>query len=117
MSQSKRDALRAKILGEKIRSSVIQLDDGLTVEVRENTVGGMFDSLKGEVDGQPSDPKIRMLRMLIASCFVPETDEAIFEEGDLEMLTKMPTGGIYQKLIDAMNQFMPQKGLDTAKKP
>lgn len=105
-----RDALRAKVLADKPKSTVVTLEDGVKVEVRQATVGAMLDSLDIE------DTKQRMGRMLIISCFVPETGEALFEEGDIETLMSMPTGGYYQKLIDAVSMWSPNKGVQDAKK-
>lgn len=110
MSQTARDVLRAKILGDKPKSSIVTLDDGVQIEVRQTTVGSMLDAIGIE------DTKARMAQMLVISCFVPGTNDPLFEVTDLELIMGLPSGGYYQKLIDAMNSFNPDKGVAEAKK-
>ena len=110
MSQSARDVLRAKVLGDKPKSNVVTLDDGVQVEVRQTTVGSMLDAINIE------DSKQRMAQMLVISCYVPGTEDQLFEAADIDTILAMPSGGYYQKLIDAMNSFNPEKASAEAKK-
>ena len=102
MVQNVRDALRAKVFGQKKVLKIVALDDGLEVEVRQITVGQMIDATKIE------DIKVRMAIMVIQSCFIPGTDEPLFEPEDQDALMEMPAGGYWQKLMDAANtMFLP----------
>jgi hypothetical protein len=105
-----RAQLRSKIFSEQRKSQFVTLSDGLQVEVRQTTVGQMLDTIAIE------DQKERMVRLMISSCFVPETDEHLFEVGDLDAVMEMPSGGYYQKLLDAINKDAIDKQAEKAKK-
>lgn len=100
MSASLRESLRTKVLNQKPQVRTVALEDGVEVEVRQPTAGQMLDSI-GE-----QDLKKRMAKLLIDSCFVPGTGEQLFNETDAEVLMTIPSGGYYQKLIDAVNDSM-----------
>jgi hypothetical protein len=99
-----RDGLRKKILDEKIRKIIVDLDDGVQVEVRQMSIGQMLDTVNDP------DNKKRMANYLISCCFVPGTDDPIFEDSDFDVLMGLPAGGYYQKLMDAINaQLLPME--------
>jgi len=99
-----RNELRGKILSQKGRRTVIELEDGVEVEIRQLKVGQMIDN------ANESDTKKRMAKYLIECCYVPGTDERIFEDTDFDVLMGMPAGGYYQKLIDTINtQLLPEQ--------
>jgi hypothetical protein len=99
-----RDVLRSKILGQKSLSDIVELDDGVQIEIRQASVGQILDAMKTE------DNKGRLLGILIDCCYVPGTDERVFDEADVESLASMPSGGYWQKLMDAINkQALPAK--------
>lgn len=108
MSTQQRNDLRGKILGQKSRKIIIELDDGQKVEVRQMTVGQMIDS------AADPDTKKRMARYLVECCFVPGTEDKIFEPSDFDVLMGLPAGGYYQKLIDAINSQLLPEQLDEA---
>ena len=95
-----RDQLRSKIFSEKPKVLLIDLDDGQQVEVRQPTVGALLDVVGIE------DLKTRMARMLITSCYVPGTNERLFEDADQDSLMQLPQSGVYQKLVDAVQANM-----------
>jgi hypothetical protein len=98
-----RNDIRSKILDEKIRKMVVELDDGVQVEVRQMAIGQMLDAV-AELDN-----KKRMASYLISCCFVPGTEEFVFEDSDFDVLMGLPAGGYYQKLMDAINaQLLPE---------
>jgi hypothetical protein len=105
-----RDAVRAKILGEKPGHSAVELDDGSVIEVRQLTVGQMLDTVN------ETDIKKRMARYLIECCFVPDSEDRVFEEADFDVLMTLPSGGSYQKLMDAINKMLLPVQVGEAKK-
>ena len=106
-----RDNIRSKILGEKLNTQMVTLDDGVQIEVRQTTVGQMLDAVKEE------DLRRRMIRLLIDSCFVPASNDKVFEEADFDVLVSLPAGGYYQKLMDAVNSKSFPVAVEDAKKP
>lgn len=111
VSSEARNAIRARVLNQRTKTEIITLEDGIQVEVRQTSVGSMLDSVMEE------DLKRRMFKMLMLSCFVPGTDEKLFEEGDFDSVMTMPSGGYYQKLIDAVNEKKLPPQVEVAKKP
>lgn len=105
-----RAELRAKIFGEKRKSRIVTLDDGLQIEVRQTTVGQMMQTVESE------DRRERLVRLMVSSCFVPGTNEPLFEMGDVEVIMEMPSGGYYQKLLDAINEGSFERAIEEAKK-
>lgn len=105
-----RDTLRSKILNQKVGSKIVTLDDGLQIEVRQSKVGEMLDAIADE------DLKKRMAKQLIMCCYVPGSQDKVFEDADYEVLMDLPSGGYYRQLIDAINEFSIPKAVDAAKK-
>lgn len=110
MSSEAKKALRAKLFAEKRKSRIVELEDGLKVEVRQSTVGNMLDAIA--ID----DQKQRMAKLLMSSCYIPETTEQLFDPEDVELIMEMPVGGYYQKLIDALNKDSLEAKVEDAKK-
>jgi hypothetical protein len=100
---SARDTVRAKVFSEKSTVTKVTLDEGLVIEVRDGKVGDMIDAVSVE------DVKHRMARLLINCCFIPGTEEKVFEEADFDTLMELPFGGTYQKVTDAINSRMDLK--------
>lgn len=95
-----RDKLRSKVFSEKPKATLIDLDDGQQIEVRQPTVGLLLDVIGIE------DLKHRMAQMLIMSCYVPGTEDRVFEDADRDNLMLLPQGGAYQRLVDAIQENM-----------
>lgn len=106
-----RDKLRSKVFSEKAKVILIDLDDGQQIEVRQPTIGMLLDVVSLE------DLKSRMSQMLIKTCYVPGTNEKVFDESDKDILMELPQGGVYQKLIDTIqaNMNLPAKVEEAAK--
>jgi hypothetical protein len=99
-----RKSIRDKILTQKGKAIIVRLDDGMEIEVRQLSVGQMIDS------ANEADTKKRMAAYLINCCFVPGTQERVFDNNDFDVLMGLPAGGYYQKLIDAINsQLLPEQ--------
>lgn len=105
-----RDAIRKQVFADKIKTVIVDLPDGSKVEVRQTSVGQMLDMIKEQ------DNKKQIVRMLIESCYVPGTNDRVFDSADYEILLDLPADGVYRKLFDAVNSFSLQKELDEAGK-
>ena len=98
-----RKAIRSKIFSAQAMkpASIITQFNGADIEVRQPTVGTILDFRQAE-DG---DRKQMMIDMFIRYCFVPGTDEAVFEEGDLADLVQMPFGKDYTNLQEVISKL------------
>lgn len=94
---SKRDAIRNKVLAGRPKSTIVKLDDGTEIEVRQGRVGDMLDAITTE------DPKKRMASLLILACYVPGTNEKVFDDTDYDTLMNLPSGGVFSQLTEAIS--------------
>lgn len=108
-SSEARGKLRAKFLADKVKKVTVTID-GMDIEVRQMSVGQMLDTISED------DRKKQMARYIVDCCFVPGTDEKIFEEEDLEVLMGMPAGGYYSQIMEQINKQMLPKQLEVAGK-
>lgn len=90
-----RDKLRGLIFsGENTKPKSEEVTFfGAQIEVRQPAVGLILD-----MRNAGTDQKTQMVTMLTTYCFVPGTDEHVFEEGDLDSLMALPWGSDFQKL-------------------
>ncbi len=109
-AMSAKDILRSKILGQKPLTDVVELEDGVQIEVRQSSVGQILDAMKTE------DNKIRLLGILVDCCYVPGTDEKVFDAADVDALAQMPSGSYWQKLMDAINKQTLSARIEEAEK-
>ena len=104
-----KDLLRAKVLGQQVKRIVVDIE-GLPIEVRQMNVGQMLDAVNEE------DNKRRMARYLIDCCYVPDTEEKVFDEADIDVLMEMPAGGYYTQIMNKINEQLLPKQLEVAGK-
>lgn len=107
MSVKTRDAVRSSIFRSenlKPKSKVITFF-GEEIEVRQPNVNTILDFRSSK----DADQKSRMVDMLITYCYVPETDERVFEEGDKDSLLSMPFGTDFTSLQMAMSELTDVK--------
>jgi len=95
-----RDSIRSKLLGSSPRSVLVDIDD-IQIEVRQPTVG---DLLKG-IDN-PDQKGGLMIQSVIDHCYVPGTNERVFEPEDIEALQAMPFGDSWLKITKALDGLM-----------
>lgn len=98
--QTARDALRAALLSSKVykpKSVVIELF-GQQVEVRQPPISEVMK-------GQEGNPDEQAARMIIKYCYVPGTDERVFEEGDIPTIMQWPFGDDVIRLQEAINKL------------
>jgi hypothetical protein len=98
MAQNVRNAIRARILGKKVRTELVTLkdEDGqeYQLEVRQPSVGMSFDL------GNITDNKDRMVKMLVDHVFIPGTEEKLFDPEDRDVLLSLPQDEDYAILMD-----------------
>ena len=82
-----RNTLRQRLIGETpaYESKIVGLF-GMKVEVRQPTFDAIINAR--EID----DARQRSVSMIIKYCYVPDTDELIFNEMDFEAILKWPWG-------------------------
>lgn len=85
---------------------------GADIEVRQPDVETILDYR--DAAAQKRDTKEQMVQMLITYCYVPGTDEKVFEEGDADSLLKMPFGGDFTRLQVAMSELSDVKLVEEA---
>ncbi len=85
-SQSSRDELRAKIFTSKPISSLIVDFFGGKIELKQPTLRAILDA-----QSEDSDQK-GVASMLVRFCYVPGTNERVFEDTDMDTLLDMPFG-------------------------
>jgi hypothetical protein len=106
-----RDQIRAAIFAEKVKSQIVTLPNGIEVEVRQPKAGEMLDAIAEQ------DLKKRMARTLMSSCYIPGTNEKLFELADYDSLMQLPhNGGSYEALLNAANTFVLDTQVQEARK-
>ena len=108
--QSKRNALRAALVGTKqVRKTIRVMAFGYEIELRQSTLKSVLDSIDNS-DGQAT--KVQVVNYLIDNAYVPDTDLLLFEKGDEPQILDWPFGDEFVKVQEAMNTLM---GIDITK--
>ena len=96
---SKRDALRSLTVGKsKIFKKEIVTVDGAEIEVRQLSVGERKRVLNRSSKNGEVDPLDFQIWAIISTCYVPGTEEKLFEDTDYNVLSEQPTGGFVDEL-------------------
>jgi hypothetical protein len=98
-----RDAMRAQIFGAKPESRTFSFF-GVKLELRQPPMETMLEARQGAMQNA-------LLMMLVRYAYVPDTDEHVFTEEDVDQLKKLPLSPDIQKALQACNELM---GVDTA---
>lgn len=103
-SKSARDALRAKLLGQKKkpRVEIVKLF-GEDVELRQPTLDSILSARETE------STKERSVDMIIQYAYVPGTDLLVFEEGDKPDILSWPFG---DDLLRVQKAIVALTGID-----
>ncbi len=81
-----RDQIRAKIFKKQSFENRIFPLYGTKIELRQPSVGDIMNARKEEGESEMTG----ILSLLAEYCYVPETQEKIFESGDAEELLALP---------------------------
>lgn len=90
MAQNVRDGIRSAIFASKNKGATRTFDFfGQAVEIRQPTLAQITRLSRVAAE----DTKIpQVVRVLIEYCYVPETNEKVFDIGDAEQLASLPSG-------------------------
>ena len=94
-----RDAIRSKILGSTKAKSMICEFFGTQVEIRQPSLG---EILLAEEAATKSEQAVAMV---VKYCYVPGTDEKVFEDSDYEALLQLPFGEDFVRVQKAIAQL------------
>ena len=99
-----RNALRSQLLGNKHKanSREIQLF-GQTIELRQPSFGDIMDAR--EMD----NAKTRVAHMIINYSYVPDTNERLFEDSDVDTILAWPFGN---DLLEIQSAIAELSGID-----
>lgn len=112
-SVSSRDAIRAAFFNQKIQVKTVTVA-GIKMEIRQPAVG---DIMLMQVPEGMDSRKYAAAKVLCDYCYVPGTDEKVFDQADIESILAVPFSGDWVKLqseIDSLTDIMSQ--LETATK-
>jgi hypothetical protein len=102
---SRRDALRARILGKQLKREIVHLkdDDGTEydIEVREPTVARMQEM--GAQTAVPNSEK--MIALVIDHAYIPGSDEKVFEPEDADVIRNLPYRADFSPLLEKVMEL------------
>ena len=79
-----RDSIRAEIFKHREIQSKEVTFRGVKLEIRQPTLDDILSAQDSE------DRKTAILQTLVRHAYIPGTEERVFEDGDIEMLLRMP---------------------------
>lgn len=97
-----RDNIRSKIFSSDIFKREEIEAFGVTIEIRQTSLGRVLE-LQEKLE---EDRKIAIGLSFIEFCFVPGTDDRIFDEGDMALVLGLPFGEDFQTVQTAINKMM-----------
>ncbi len=99
MAAKTRDALRERLMSaKKFKSEKIKLFDEY-VEIRQPSVGQILDAQSFE------DQKKALVNILVNYCFVPGTEEKVFENTDEAGIMAWPVGQWFTDINEAITRL------------
>ena len=114
-----RNLIRTATLGTGAdRASTIMPINGQDVEVRQPTVGQrsrILTAAGGGTTGEIKDFSKLQIAAIMHCCYVPNTEEHIFEKADEATLMNMPSGGWVDELAAEAVRLMNTEAEQDAK--
>ena len=95
---SVRDDIRTACFNQPFKSKIITFA-GAQIELRQPPVGALLDS------ELTSDKKVMAAKMLCDYCFVPGTNDKVFDETDKDSIAQMPFNKEWQTLQSAISEL------------
>lgn len=89
-TQSPRDVIRAKVFAHKELKSELVTAFGAEIEVRQPSLGTMMRLQKQSDTTDPVEYAKAIVRSIATYCYVPGTNELVFNEADIELLEGLP---------------------------
>lgn len=97
MSALTRDAIRSAVFNQSAKKEVVTFA-GIEIELRQPPIGAILMQ-------NTDDRKSLMVKMLIDYCYVPDTEERVFEDTDKEMIMAMPFNKDWTTLQNAISRL------------
>ena len=108
MSNKLRDKIRTAIVGAKKRysSEIVDFND-VQIEVRQLSISDRKDCMSKAIDTKTQVADILKLQVhsVIASSYVPGTDEKVFEDTDYDVISDCISGGYADVLWEAIQRL------------
>ena len=117
MSKTLRDKIRARTVGAKnqFKSELVDYFD-VQIEVRQVDISSRSEYINSAIDKNRNANTLKLqINAVIASCFVPGTDEKVFEDTDYDVISESISGGYCDKLYETV-QNLSNLTLEDAKK-
>lgn len=118
MANPVRDALRAATVGAvRARTGEIVDLNGAQIEVRKPSVAERYEIIQNasKDNGKGVDLRKMHATALINLCYIPGTDERVFEDADMASLTDTEAGGWSDVLFEVAQKFINVKSSTLAK--
>lgn len=116
--KSLRDIIRSATVGskKKYRTEIVELD-GVKLEVRQLSLSDRREYIEKSIDTQTKQADLLKLQIyaILSSCYVPGTDERVFDETDFNTISNSISGGYADILWEAI-QRLSNFTVDEAKK-
>ena len=99
---SARDLLRTKLLSSKSmqRQRIPVKLFGQDIEILTPTVARITAM------GEDTDSKTNLVDLLLEFCYVPGTEDLVFEEGDRDVLNVAPFDSSMQRVVEVINTML-----------
>lgn len=99
---STKKEIREAILNAKPKTAKVVVF-GQEVEIRQASVA---EVLSGKAEGELPDRATAFAELLIRFCYVPGTNEKVFDDTDVDVLKTIPLGEDVTGIQDAINKLM-----------
>ena len=95
-----REEIRNAILSGKAVKKEIVNAFGVEIVLRQPSIGGILSMQDGEDKGN------MVAQSLIKYCYVPGTEDKVFDEADADVILGLPFDEDFQKIQDGINKLM-----------
>lgn len=99
MSNTLRDSMRSQILGATKAKSILCTFFGVEVEIRQPSLGEIL------LAEEETTKSAQAVAMVVKYCYVPGTDDKVFEAADYEALLLLPFGDDFVRVQKAIAQL------------
>lgn len=117
MGNTLRDKIRAATVAQpkKYNSETVEMN-GIELEVRQLGIDVRGEYMKSCMDEKGEIDMVKLqVNAIILACYVPGTDETVFEDTDYEAISKSVAGGYADKIWETF-QKLSNLSVDDAKK-
>lgn len=105
---SSRDDIRSKFFSQKPKTRVVEIN-GAQIELRQPSLGDLISRNNPE-EAEKRDNQTITTQMLCNYCYVPGTDEKVFDMADRELVMSLPNNKAWQELQGAISDLINLDG-------